>query len=210
MHFYSQVASIVTFLSDYSVKIFILVCLRSIETKKLRAKIVIPQLPSLILLVTRRDVQLEHCIVPSVLVSSQKSQKQLNYHFAKRHSVPNPARTFKSKFCYQEFPGFYALRQHKNIQHGFLFKRAIVDADDIINENDDANLKEELRSCQHFPVDFELERARHKVFNFAIENLDAKTVHEKLDHFFKNLKCAAKVNLAFGLNLRNIEDGGFR
>ena len=134
----------------------------------------------------------------------------MNYHFAKRHSVPNPARTFKSKLCYQEFPGLYALRQHKNIQHGFLFKRAIVDADDIINENDGANLKEELRSCQHFLVDFELERARHKVFNFAIENLDAKTVHEKLDHFFKNLKRAAKVDVAFGLNLRNIEDGGFR
>ena len=33
---------------------------------------------------------------------------------------------------------------------------------------------------------------------------------EKLDHFFNNLNCAAKVNLAFGFNLKNIEDGGFR
>ena len=33
---------------------------------------------------------------------------------------------------------------------------------------------------------------------------------EKLDHFFNNLKCAAKVNLAFGFLLKNIEDGGFR
>ena len=35
-------------------------------------------------------------------------------------------------------------------------------------------------------------------------------MNEKLDHFFNNLKCAAKVNLAFGFILKNIEDGGFR
>ena len=35
-------------------------------------------------------------------------------------------------------------------------------------------------------------------------------VNEKLDNFFKNLKCAAKVNLAFVFILKNIEDGGFR
>ena len=61
-----------------------------------------------------------------------------------------------------------------------------------------------------FLVDSELERPRHKVFNYAIENLNAITVDEKLDHFLKNLKCAAKVNPAFGFILRNIEDGGFR
>ena len=35
-------------------------------------------------------------------------------------------------------------------------------------------------------------------------------MNEKLDHFFNNLKCAAKVNLAFGFILKNVEDGGFR
>ena len=35
-------------------------------------------------------------------------------------------------------------------------------------------------------------------------------MNEKLDHFFNILKCAAKVNLAFGFILKNIEDGGFR
>ena len=35
-------------------------------------------------------------------------------------------------------------------------------------------------------------------------------MNEKLDHFFKNLKSAAKANLAFGCILKNIEDGGFR
>ena len=74
----------------------------------------------------------------------------------------------------------------------------------------DHRLREELRSGQHFLVDSELERARHKVFNYAVETLNETIVNEKLDHFFNNLKCAAKVNLAFGFILKNIEDGGFR
>ena len=75
---------------------------------------------------------------------------------------------------------------------------------------EDHSLREELRSCQHFLVDSELERARHKVFNYAVETLNETIVNEKLDHFFNNLKCAAKVNLAFGFILKNIEDAGFR
>ena len=71
-------------------------------------------------------------------------------------------------------------------------------------------VREELRSCQHFLVDSELERARHKVFNYAVETLNETIVNQKLDNFFNNLKCAAKVNLAFGFILRNIEDGRFR
>ena len=75
---------------------------------------------------------------------------------------------------------------------------------------EDHSLREELRSCQHLLVDSELETARHKVFNYAVETLNETIANEKLDQFFKNLKCAAKVNLAFGFILKNIEDGGFR
>ena len=49
---------------------------------------------------------------------STKSKNDLNYHIAKRHSAPKPDVTFKCKLCYQEFPGFYVLRQHRNTQHG--------------------------------------------------------------------------------------------
>ena len=80
----------------------------------------------------------------------------------------------------------------------------------IVGHVEDHRLREELRSCQHFLVGSELEKARHKVFNYAIENLNAKIVDETFDHFFNNLKCAAKVNLAFGFFLKNIENGGFR
>ena len=70
--------------------------------------------------------------------------------------------------------------------------------------------REELRSCQHFLMDSELERARHKVFNYAVETLNETIVNEKLDNFFNILECAAKVNLAFGFIWKNIEDGGIR
>ena len=143
---------------------------------------------------------------------STKSQSGLKYHFAKKHCAPKPDITFKCKLCYQEFPGFYALRQHRNTQHGMEigFGTRNVDVEHIVGDVEDQRLREELRSCQHFLVDSELERARHKVFNYAVETLNETIVNEKLDHFFNSLKCAAKRNLAFGFILNIIEDGGFR
>ena len=85
-----------------------------------------------------------------------------------------------------------------------------VDVEHIVGDVQDHKLREELRSCQHFLVDSELQQARHKVFNYAVETLNETVVNEKLDHVFNNLKCAAKVNLASGIILKNIEDGGFR
>ena len=80
----------------------------------------------------------------------------------------------------------------------------------IVGDVEDHSLREELRSRQHFLVDSELERARHKAFNYAERTLNETILNEKLDHSFSNLKCAAKVNLAFGFILKNIEDGGLR
>ena len=85
-----------------------------------------------------------------------------------------------------------------------------VDVEHIVGDVDDHKLREELRSCQHFLVDSEHERARHKVFNYTTENLNETIVNEKLDHFFNNLKCAANVSLAFGFILKNMQDEGFR
>ena len=80
----------------------------------------------------------------------------------------------------------------------------------IVKDVEDHRLREDLRSCQHFLVDSELQRARRKVFNYAVETLNETIVNDKLDHFFNKLKCAAKVNLAFGIISKNIEDGRFR
>ena len=40
--------------------------------------------------------------------------------------------------------------------------------------------------------------------------LNNSLVDEKLDYMFKEFKCAAKVDLAFGLFLENIEGGSYR
>ena len=85
-----------------------------------------------------------------------------------------------------------------------------MDVEHIVGDVEVHSLREELRSCQHFLVDSELERAGHKVFIYTVETLNETIVNEKLDHFFNSLKCAAKVILAFGFILKNIEDGGLR
>ena len=140
---------------------------------------------------------------------SAKSQNDLNYHIAKRHSAPNLDVTINCKLFYQEFPGFYGLRQHWSTQHGMQIGSGTrdVDVEHIVGDVEDHSLSEELRSCQRFRVDSELERARHKVFNHTVETLNKEIVNEKLDHFFNNMKCAAKVNLAFAFILKKIEAG---
>ena len=84
---------------------------------------------------------------------STKSQNDLNYHIAKKHSAPILDITFKCKLCYQEFPGFYALRQHRNIQQGMQFESGTGDVEHIVGEVEDHSLREKFRSCQHFLVD---------------------------------------------------------
>ena len=48
------------------------------------------------------------------------------------------------------------------------------------------------------------------MFNVAVNNLTAQVIEEKLDHVLDKLKCVAKLNLALGFILKNIEDGKFR
>ena len=72
---------------------------------------------------------------------------------------------------------------------------------------DDQSVREELEPCKHFFTNTEIENGRHKVFNFAISSFDTPFLNDKLDYVIKELKCAAKVNLAFGFVLKNFEDG---
>ena len=74
------------------------------------------------------------------------------------------------------------------MQIGSRTRNVDVDVEHILGDVEDHRLREELRSCQHFLVDSERERGRHKLFNYAIENLKAKTVDEKVDHFYINLR----------------------
>ena len=52
-----------------------------------------------------------------------------------------------------------------------------------------------------------MENGRHRVFNIAMSSLDISLLNDKQDYAFKELKCAAKINIAFGFVLKNIEDG---
>ena len=88
-------------------------------------------------------------------------------------------------------------------------KSAEFDVNNLL-EDDDADLTEELQACQHFLVDSELEKGRHRVFNFAMSTFDNSLINKKLDLVFNGLKSAAKVNLAFGFVLKNVEDGSCR
>ena len=76
--------------------------------------------------------------------NSTKSQNDLNYHIAKKHSALKPDVTFKCKLCYQEFPGFYALRQHGNTQHGMQIGSGTrdVDVEHIVGDVEDHRLVE--------------------------------------------------------------------
>ena len=143
---------------------------------------------------------------------STLSQDDLNYHIAKQHSAAGPSKAYKCTLCHAEFPGFYALRQHKNTQHGTQIGLGAsnIDVEDIVGDVDDQSLREELQSCKHFLVDSEIQKGRHSVFNFAVNNLTAQVIEEKLDRVLEKLKCVAKLNLALGFVLKNIEDGKFR
>ena len=113
--------------------------------------------------------------------SPQNPKNDLNYHLARKHSDPQLDVKFKCKLCFQEFPEFYALRQHRNTQHGIQFGSGTreVDVEHIVGHVEDHRLREELRSCQHFVMDSELERAKYKVFNYAVETLNETIVNEK-------------------------------
>ena len=80
----------------------------------------------------------------------------------------------------------------------------------LADAGDDKILEEELQSFRHFLVDSEIQKGRHSVFNFVVNNLTAHYIEEKVDRVLDNSKCAARLNLALGFILKNVEDGKFR
>ena len=77
-------------------------------------------------------------------------------------------------------------------------------------EYDNAHLNEELQACQNFLVDIELEKGRHRVYNFAMSSLDNSLINKNLGLVLNGLKCAAKVKHALGFVLKYAEDGSCR
>ena len=140
-----------------------------------------------------------------------KSRDDLNYHIAKKHSAAGPKNNHTCKECSIDFPSFYSLRHHKQRYHtAEATSTGEGEMQRLADAGDDKSLEEELQSCRHFLVDSEIQKGRHSVFNFVVQNLTAQVIEEKLDRVLDKLKCAAKLNLAFGFILKNIEDGKFR
>ena len=80
-----------------------------------------------------------------------------------------------------------------------------VDVEHIVGNVEDHTLREELPSCQHFLVDSELERARHKVFNYAVETLNGAIVNKKLDYFFQQFELCSKSESGFWFHFGKTE-----
>ena len=139
---------------------------------------------------------------------STKSRDDLKYHIAKTYSVPRLSITYKCTLCHTEFPGYSALRQHKSAQHGTQigFGESNINVEDKLGDVDDQNLRR-IGILQTLLTDNEMENGRHRVFNFAMSSFDMSLLNDKLDYVFKELKCAAKINLAFGFVLKIVEDG---
>ena len=83
------------------------------------------------------------------------------------------------------------------------FGASNIDVEDLVVDVDDQSLREELESCKHFLTDTEMENGRHRVFNVAMSSFDTPLLNDELDYVFKELKCAAKGNFAFGLVLKS-------
>ena len=107
---------------------------------------------------------------------------------------------------------FCSLRHHKQRYHtaDTTTSGEKADMQSFADAGDDKSLEEELQSCRHFLVDSEIQKGRHSVFSFVVNNITDQVIGEKLDRVLDNLKCAAKPNLALGFIPKNIEDGKLR
>ena len=159
----------------------------------------VPKLQETILFGTKRIALLVHCIVPRVPIFPQ-NPRDLTYHLAREHSVTRHSKAYKCKLRHADFPGFYALRQQKNTQHGtqIEFGASNIDVEKKVEDIEGQSLRELLESCKPFLTDTEMENGRQRVFNFAMSSVDILLRGDNLDYVFKELKCALIVTLNLG------------
>ena len=144
-----------------------------------------------------------------------KKKEEMDYHVAKKHAESSSKQSTVCPFCEQEFPSYYSLQQHRRREHGAKQRKpsdTVADLSKIVDEEgeDGEKLKEELSACKHFLVGTEMENGRHKIFNFQLSKLYTKIINEKIEEVFNKLDSAAKINIAQGFVLRNIDTGEYR
>ena len=109
-----------------------------------------------------------------------KSKDDLIYHFAKKHSAAAPKNNHTCKECSIEFPCFYSPRQHKQRYYTAETNSRgdKVDLQSVVDAGDNKSFEEDLQSYRHFLVDSEIQKRRHCVFNFVVDNLTAQVIEE--------------------------------
>ena len=146
-----------------------------------------------------------------------KKKEDLNYHLAKHHAPKDVKLSTVCTVCLEKFPSFYSLQQHKRRKHGTSTKvgtksseklKEVIESEEL--DQNSEQLQQELSACQHFFDDTEMENGRHRVFNFKLSKLDPNEINERLIEVFEKLNCAAKVNLALGFTLRNVDTDEYR
>ena len=149
---------------------------------------------------------------PSCANFSTKSRAEMIYDIAKKHSraTAKAVHVCNAKYVLKIFTAFTYCESisGRNAEHRVdqELKMFVIQ----LMGDDDNGLKVELEACKDFLVDSEMESGRHRVFNFVMDTLNAKFLLEKLDVVFDSLKCAAKLTVAFGFVLKNVEDGSCR
>ena len=143
------------------------------------------------------------------------NQQETNYHVAKKHAPTTFKQSTVSSSCEKEFPSYYSLQQQRTKEHGAKQRKpsdTVADLNKIEQEEaeDGEKLKDELSACQHFLVDTDMENGSHKVFSFQMSKLDTRIIKEKLEKVFNKLDSAAKIKIALGFVLRNVETGEYR
>ena len=141
-----------------------------------------------------------------------KKKEDLNFHLAKHHAPKDIKPSTVCTVCLEKFSGFYSLQQHKRRKHGTSTKigtksseklKEVLESEEIDQNNE--QLQQELSACLHFFDDTEMEIGRHRKFNFKLCKLDPNEINEILKETFEKLNCAAKLNMALGFILRNLD-----
>ena len=147
----------------------------------------------------------ERCLVgpflPAILSNfSTRRQTNLSFLIARKLSLSQLNNVHKCQLCHQVFGGIYSLQLHRQKVHNAQTVSATkkMDVTQLVGEVDGESSKEELEACNHFLVDSKIENGRNRVFTSAIEKLDSHTFSQKLNTVFEKLKCAAKLNVAYG------------
>ena len=137
-----------------------------------------------------------------------KTQKKL-HHIAIKRGVSYPDVNTKYSCCEKEPPSYYTLQKHKHSEHGkrSQMRNLIMDLDSLMNDQQDLEQREVLTTCKQFLVVSELVGGGQQNSHYASKFIDPTFLRDTLQLVCETLQCAAKIELALEIVLRNVEDG---